>query len=190
MERIRVFISSTQIDMQPERDAVEAVVKRLGHECLRAETYIAPAKSPIKVCREMACKCDVYIGIYGRRYGSLDPQLKLSVTEIEYDEARNDDPNKILIYIKQEPEYESRQQNFLARIQDFQHGYFRHNFFSNTDELTQQVESDLIAWVSERVHKLKKVELDMRSLRIKLEFIQNYYKQIGELQGLPKEILL
>ncbi len=190
MEKIRVFISSTQTDLRPERDAVEEVVNKLGYECLRAETYNAPAKSPRQACCEMARNCDIYVGIYGKRYGSLDPELGISGTEMEYDEARNENPNKILVYIKQEPEYEPRQQDFLKKVQDFHEGYFRHDFFFDVGKLTQQLESDLVGWVAEKIHKLRKMELDMQALRIKNEFVQNYYRQIGELQGLPKEILL
>lgn len=190
MDRIKVFVSSTQADMQQDRDQVEMVITKLGHECLRAETHTAPAKSPIQACRGMAHDCDIYIGVYGSRYGSIDDEIGTSITEMEYDEARAENPGKILIYIKQQNEYEPRQHQFLTKVQDFHKGYFRHEFFDTLDRLRQQVEGDLIAWIAERVHGIKSMEKELHLLRIKTVTLQNYYRQVGELQNLPKEILL
>jgi hypothetical protein len=190
MDRIRVFISSTQVDMQPERNVVESVINKLGCECLRAETHTAPAKSPVEACRGMARDCDIYVGVYGERYGSVDDGIGISITEMEYDEARAENSGKLLVYIKQQDEYELRQRQFLAKVQDFHIGYFRHEFFGTLDKLCQQVESDLVSWVAERVHKVKSIEKELRLLKIKTATLQNYYRQVGELQNLPKEILL
>jgi hypothetical protein len=70
MDRLKVFLSSTQRDLQAERASAEAVIDELGHDCLRAETFDSPGTSSEDACRHMARSCDVYIiGIFGPRYG-------------------------------------------------------------------------------------------------------------------------
>ena len=100
MERVRVFLSSTQTDLQPERDGAEAVIARLGHECLRAETHDAPGSSPEEVCRRLARDCDIYVGVFGGRYGDRVSALGCSATEMEYREARTSNPKKVFVYVK------------------------------------------------------------------------------------------
>src|ERR1017187_2323201 len=100
MERLKVFLSSTQRDLQLERDGAEALVSELGHECLRAETLDAPGCSPLDACKAMAEQCDIYVGIFGCNYGFRVPQFGISATEMEYRTARSADPGKIFVYVK------------------------------------------------------------------------------------------
>lgn len=190
MEKVKVFISSTQVDLQPERNAVEKLIQELGYECLRAEKHIAPAKSPKETCREMARTCDIYIGIYGGRYGFIDKELGVSVTEMEYDEARKDDTKKLLIYIKEDGKCKPRQRKFLNKVEDFHDGYFRHDFFSSTRKLSEQVRNDLAAWVVQRIRKFKQMERDLLTMRDKVDAIRSYYGRMVEAQNLSKDIIL
>ena len=52
MDQLKVFISSTQKDLQLERNSAQAVIEQLGHQCLRAEMYDAPGTSPEFACKE------------------------------------------------------------------------------------------------------------------------------------------
>ncbi len=190
MEKIRVFMSSTQKDLQPERDAVESVIGKLGYECLRAESHSAPGKSPKEACCDMARICDIYVGVYGKSHGSIDSELGLSITEMEFNEAKAENSRKVMIYIKKQDEYEPRQQEFLKRVQDFSTGYFRHERFETLEHLQWQVESDLITWVAERVHQAVALQKEAQALRLKVQTLQSYYRQLGEQQNIPREILL
>src|SRR5438094_351624 len=129
MERLKVFVSSMQTDLQAERDGVQAVIEGLGHGCLRAETYDSPGVSPEEACRQMARDCDIYVGIFGERYGFKPKHLAISVTELEYREARENNPGKICVYVKDVNLTEPDQEMFLRDIQDFSAGYFRHTKF-------------------------------------------------------------
>ena len=92
MDQLKLFISSTQKDLQEERNSVRAAVEQLGHTCLRAETYSAPGASPKTACTLMARECDVYVGVFGSRYGFVVPELGISATEMEFKHDRITQP--------------------------------------------------------------------------------------------------
>jgi hypothetical protein len=179
--KLKIFVSSTQRDLQAERDLAEEVIKRLGHECLRAEKYISPGQSPEQVCKEMALSCDMYIGIYGKSYGENQEAIGISATEMEYKEAREENASKILVYVKQESEYEEEQARFLSEVEDFSNGYFRHSKFGELAELAQQMERDIIAWSTKKIHELKNKEKELLALKEKVK----YYEKVIEIFGIP-----
>jgi hypothetical protein len=184
MERVRVFLSSTQVDLQQERDSAEAVVARLGHDCLRAETHDAPGVSPEEACRTLARDCDIYVGILGARYGYIVPRLECSATEMEFREARASSPGKVFIYVKEADDVDDNQRRFLAEVQDFSEGYFRHERFQTADQLAHQLERDLITWTSRRIREALAKEVEVRALRDKVAHLS----RVMELYGIPEDL--
>lgn len=184
MDRIRVFISSTQSDLQAERDSVEAVVTELGYECLRAETHAAPGVSPEQACRDMARSCDVYIGIFGDRYGFVVPRLGCSATEMEYREARLSGPGKVFVYVKNAADIDEQQARFLTEVQDFSNGYFRHEHFDGPHRLREQLKQDLVAWTFRRIRDAVGKEIEVRALRDKVAHLS----RVMELYGIPEDL--
>jgi len=81
-----VFLSATSLDLAEQRGAVAEVLKRTGLRVLEMEQFPAMARTAAGGSTEMVRRCDVLVGIYARRYGSLTPDGR-SVTECEYDEA-------------------------------------------------------------------------------------------------------
>jgi hypothetical protein len=184
MEQLEVFISSTQKDLQAERDRAEDVIADLGHDCLRAETFSAPGVSPEEACREMASRCDIYIGIFGSRYGDKMPGPGCSATEMEYLEARARNPGKVLVYLKNTSSVDDEQQRFLSEVQNFSRGYFRHKRFENTEELAEQIRRDVPNWITQRVREALAKEVDIRALRAK---VANQSAIMGH-YGIPEEL--
>jgi hypothetical protein len=82
---MRVYLSSTLNDLALERQAVK---EALGGECIVVESYSADERSVRESCQADVAKCDLYIGIIGRRYGFVPPGQSRSITELEYEEAR------------------------------------------------------------------------------------------------------
>jgi hypothetical protein len=184
MERVRVFLSSTQADLQPERNRAEAVVGRLGHDCLRAETHDAPGRSPEDVCRTLARDCDIYVGIFGGRYGYVVPGLGCSATEMEYREARTSNPGKVFVYVKEAEPVDDDQLRFLSEVQDFSQGYFRHERFHSAPQLAKQLERDLITWTSVRIREALAKEIEVRALRDKVA----HMSRVMGLYGIPEDL--
>lgn len=82
---MRVYLSSTLNDLGPERQAVK---EALGGECTVVESYSADERSVRESCLADVAGCDRYIGIVGRRYGFIPPGESFSITELEYQQAR------------------------------------------------------------------------------------------------------
>jgi|GEM_PF-1824833 len=139
---IRVFISSTMKDLQPEREAVERALQSLNLETVRAETIGSQSASPYEVSLMMAQTCDIYLGIYGGCYGTIVPGDGRSITEIEYHTAL-EQGKPILLYRKTGGTVEPEQANFLEFVGDMVQGHTWREF-SPSD-----VPGNLMAWVQQ-----------------------------------------
>ncbi len=83
----RVFVSSTFKDLEECREKVGLNLKRMGHEDISMEYFVAEDKRPLnKVINEVASS-DLYIGIFAWRYGYIPEGYDKSITELEYREA-------------------------------------------------------------------------------------------------------
>src|SRR4030095_5622725 len=94
MRTVRAFISSTWIDLQEERQAVERILHRLRQTRFVGMEYFGSRDDDNRTTALTELdRCDVYIGILGHRYGS-------GLTEAEYRRAR-ERRLPCLIYIKE-----------------------------------------------------------------------------------------
>ena len=82
---MRVYLSSTLIDLGPERLKVK---EALGGECIVVESYTADERSVRESCLADVAGCDLFIAIVGLRYGVIPPGQECSITQLEYREAR------------------------------------------------------------------------------------------------------
>jgi len=146
---LKIFLSSTVKDLGPEREIAARAVEALRMEALRAETFGSYPGTPADVCMEMVRDCDVFIGIYGGRYGYVPKDQSVSVTELEFLEARQNGKD-ILVYIKDDVDREPLQADFLRRADDFEGGFFRRPAFRTITELEEWIKEDLIALLSSR----------------------------------------
>jgi Domain of unknown function (DUF4062) len=149
-----VMISSTVKDLDQERDATDRAIRGLRLTRFRAETYGSRPHSPLKICASMATGCDIFILIIGERYGSIIESEGISVVEFEYNIARADDPEKILVYVKDSIPREPRLAKFLDYVQDFTRGYFTSSF-TTPEELYEQIQSDVVRWLTSRAKQPK-----------------------------------
>ena len=157
MDRLKIFISSTMKDLQAERQAVKQAIADLRLEAVRAETLGSQPVSSRQACLEMARQCDIYLGIYGARYGWVPPGDQVSVTEMEFQEARKRGKD-ILVYVKDVPEREEAQIEFLRRVQDFDEGFFRRPYFTTLEQLAEWVKEDIAKLVSRRYREGEEAE--------------------------------
>ena len=142
---VTVFVSSTWIDLGPERRAIEFVLSKFDETKLVGMEHFGSRDEPTRdASLQEVDRSDLYVGILGPRYGS-------GITEAEYERARR---KKLpcLFYVKTpsatagtEGADPSRQQ-FLDRIESA-HTVSR---FSTPDELATQVAVDLHKWLSGR----------------------------------------
>lgn len=150
---IRVFVSSTWLDLRLERAAVEALMQRFREtKFIGMEYFGSHEETTRQVSLAKVEESDLYIGIIGGRYGS-------GITEDEYDRARL---RKLpcLIYFKQEAvippegrdaetEKQTRLRGFKDRLQDPVHGHTVTEF-SGPHELASRMAGDLHNWLFDR----------------------------------------
>ena len=148
--RFRVMISSTIKDLRPERDVVDRALRTLNLEGFRSEILGSLPETPEAICKSRAEQCHIFILITGERYGHIIKSRDVSVVEFEYDVARSQNPGKILVYIKDGVTRESRLQDFVDRLLDFEDGYVTTSFTS-PDELSKRIPGDVTDWLKSQL---------------------------------------
>ena len=84
---MRIYISSTTLDLKNHRRAVVGALLRSGHTPVCMEHHAAGNVVPKDECLREVSTCEVYVGIFAWRYGFIPPQCEVSLTEMEYREA-------------------------------------------------------------------------------------------------------
>lgn len=97
-----VFLSSTYLDLSQHRKAIiEQINKRKllfsGMEHFGAMPENHP---PANIIINEVKKADIYIGVFGIRYGFIDEATGISMTELEYREAKSSNKPMLLYVIK------------------------------------------------------------------------------------------
>jgi hypothetical protein len=144
----KVFISSTWLDLQPERKAVEAALQRLRADTgfVGMEYFGSRNENTQRASLDEVDRSHIYVGIFAARYGS-------GITEDEYRRARERGLH-CLIYFKAEstitldkaetkPKLRARLKKLKAELQQ---AHTVTEFFSPGD-LAAKVTADLHRWI-------------------------------------------
>lgn len=149
---VRVFVSSTWLDLQPERVAVEKALQRMRQTKLNGMEYFGSRdETTCAVSLKEVDRSDVYVGIIGGRYGS-------GITEEEYLRASGKKLPRF-IYFKDEQHIaaESRdvEEEKQTRLTTWK-GELRKTHalgtspFTSPDDLAARVTADLSNWCLDR----------------------------------------
>jgi phosphoserine phosphatase len=85
----RIFLSSTFSDLAEHREAALAAIRQLGAVEVAMENFGARSERPKdEVLRLIREGSDVFVGVYAHRYGSIPDGDEISITQLEYLEAR------------------------------------------------------------------------------------------------------
>lgn len=85
----KVFVSSTYLDLAEIRSQINEWLSGIfGSQLIVMETFGSDADPPDIHSVRRVRECDLFIGIYAQRYGTIDRQSGKSITELEFDEAR------------------------------------------------------------------------------------------------------
>jgi hypothetical protein len=86
--RHQVFVSSTYLDLRPEREKVIEALLLL--DCFPAGMEIFPASndSAWEAVKKIIAQCDYYVVVSAGKYGSIDVKSGKSFTEREYEYAK------------------------------------------------------------------------------------------------------
>jgi hypothetical protein len=99
----KVYISSTYRDLIKEREAAAWAVRQLSDlDPVAMEDYTASDDRPLDKCLGDVRSVDIYVGIFGWRYGFIPDGYDKSITQLEYEAAH--DNKKCLIFLRENQE--------------------------------------------------------------------------------------
>jgi hypothetical protein len=87
---LRIYLSSTYEDLVEYRDAVYAILRKVGHDVIAMDDYVATDLRPVDKCLADLATCHVYIGLIAWRFGYVPPRENVenrSITEMEFRRA-------------------------------------------------------------------------------------------------------
>ena len=144
-QRLRIFVSSTLKELEPERRAARAAIERLRLAPVMFELGARP-HPPRQLYRAYLQQSDVFVGVYWQEYGWIAPGEEISGLEDEYCLAPRQMPK--LIYVKQPAEREARLAELIARVRSDDTASYTP--FSTAEELAELVTADLATLLAER----------------------------------------
>lgn len=86
-KKLQVFISSTFLDLQNERQAAVEATLDANHIPAGMELFKAGNDDQWTTIKRWIDESDVYMLILGGRYGSIEPKSGKSYTQLEYEYA-------------------------------------------------------------------------------------------------------
>lgn len=144
-----VFLSSTFEDMKEYRKAIidRIIKRRMVPICM--ENWGANANKVTSVITDEVKKADIYLGIFGTRYGYVDENTNMSMTEIEYREALASN-KPILVYIAKNAKDDittgNNSQKMLELLTEIEKERIVY-YFNSIDQLGEQVFADLERYI-------------------------------------------
>ena len=144
---LHVFVSSTWLDLQPERNAVQAVLQRMREtKFVGMEYFGSRDETTRRASLDEVDRSHVYLGLFGGRYGS-------GITEEEYRRARKQGI-PCFVYFKEEAairladrESDPSTTARLAALKDELKRAHIIQEFVTPDDLSVRVTADLHRWL-------------------------------------------
>jgi hypothetical protein len=90
------------VDLQSYRRAVRDALAQLEAIVRGMEHFGSKPGSPVDECLRVVRSCEVYVGIFGMRYGSIPDGYDRSMTHLEYDEAQRLELPSLIYIIDEE----------------------------------------------------------------------------------------
>src|SRR5215471_6780513 len=143
-QRVRVFISSTLMELAEERAAARRAIQRLHLVPVWYESGARP-HPPRSMYRAYLKQSQVFVGIYWQRYGWVAPGMDISGLEDEYRLAAG---KPMLLYLKRPaPDQEPRLAAMIDGIRAA--GTTSYRTFATPRELERFLADDLAVLLSE-----------------------------------------
>jgi hypothetical protein len=68
---MKIYVSSTYQDLIDHRSAIDRTLRRMGHDVIGMEQYVAEGNKPLDRCLADVRLADLYVVIVGWRYGYI-----------------------------------------------------------------------------------------------------------------------
>jgi Domain of unknown function (DUF4062) len=97
------MISSTARDLPEHRKVVEHACRRMGFDPIVMEELVATSDADaVKASIEMVDRSNVFIGIYAYRYGYIPDGSTVSITELEFNRAKEKNIPRLVFLVHED----------------------------------------------------------------------------------------
>ncbi len=158
-QRLRVFVSSTLKELEKERKAARDAIESLRLSPVLFELAARPYAAR-ELYRSYLKQSHIFIGIYWQSYGWVAPGMEVSGIEDEYMLSEG---KPRLVYIKAQGERDEKLKAMLDRIKDDDVSF---KYFSDPEELSEQIQMDLAILLSEKFQQERNKFLPLPSCPI------------------------
>ena len=156
-QHVPIFVSSTYTDLEPYRKAVWNSLDKLKVGVSGMEIFGARSAEPLQTCVDEVMKCEVFVGIVGMRYGSVDEKTAKSFVRVEYETALEKNLD-ILIYLIDEEKAQITPKfvdvgESASKLRDFKELLCKKHTietFMSPEDLRNKVERDLLRLFTEK----------------------------------------
>lgn len=135
----KVYLSSTYEDLVDIREAVYRALRRLGHDVIAMEDYVAADQRPLDKCLADVASSDIYVGIIAWRYGFIPTGHTQSITELEYRKAVETGKTCLLFLLNEKASWPhpsiDRNPKRIEKFRNEIKNNYICSFFSTSDEL-------------------------------------------------------
>ncbi|MET0395297.1 MAG: DUF4062 domain-containing protein [Longimicrobiaceae bacterium] len=146
---LRVFVSSVSDEFASERDALRGEIHALGALFSGMEYFGSRPDAPAAYCARAAAESDVYVGLFGERYGSIDATSGLSFTHLEYEAARTAGV-PCLVYLKGASDEEDTGEPPLRKLKEHLREELVASWFLDLEDLRLRFLRDFVKLLHER----------------------------------------
>jgi|GEM_PF-1790724 len=192
MPPVKIFISSTKKDLESYRRAVRKKLEKLKEEfdieVIGMEDFGARTEPPVETSIAEVSQSDLYIGIIGMRYGTIDEATKKSIVHLEYEKAIEIHlPLRIYIIDEKEGRIspDSVQCDKIQQLTEFK-AILRAKHttppFTNEENLASRIELDIRKYLEEK-HVQPKSKFEEILSIFKSQFISGALKNSVVVKG-------
>ncbi len=156
----KIYISSTYQDLKAFREAVYRALRRMRHDVIAMEDYVATDQRPLDKCLADVADCDVYVGIFAWRYGYIPPGRDKSITELEFRQTVKKKKTRLIFLLDEEAAWSPKLMDAVTRDgdggerintlrQELKRDY-QVDFFKTPDDLAGKVSTAVSRWAQEQ----------------------------------------
>ena len=163
--RLQVFVSSTFLDLEMDRQRAVTTILSAGHIPAGMELFTPADESQLNVVYDWIDASDVFMLILGTRYGTVEPKSGKSYTQLEYEYAvKKQKPHFVCVMGEDEVNRRIRENGAAAiddpkRSKEFKEsicGGLLVSFWENSDQLENSIRrslnefekrDDLFGWI-------------------------------------------
>ena len=193
---MEVYVSSTFSDVRAYREAAFAALRRLdGIRPIAIEQLSASEALPVDACLAAVRRADAMVLILGHRYGFVPSGYDVSITQLEYEEARRSNKPVLAFLLSEDipiPVSEIEQDDALRRrLASFRSELLRSLVVAvvrSVEEFQAQLVTAIVNWRREPEVRPTRTPIEQIVVRLESEIAQ-YAEVIQELQDRLKRVV-